>query len=96
MLNMGSRRVRQRWTCPARLDRDSAAVTGRASFDESVLDGKQPVLAIAFAHYAAAACFPRLTLTPSSGRSVQNESEDSIVNPPTVRNVRCSALVTAT
>src|SRR3982074_2672478 len=45
---------------------------------------------------AASGCLPRLTLSPSSGRSVQNESDDSIVKPPTVRNVRCSAFVTAT
>jgi len=29
---------------------------------------------------------PRLTLSPSSGSNVQNESDDSIVKPPTVRN----------
>jgi hypothetical protein len=48
------------------------------------------------AHYAASGRLPRLTLSPSPGRSVQNESDDNIVKPPTVRNVRCSAFVTAT
>ena len=38
-------------------------------------------------HGATRGFLPRLTLSPSPGCNVQNDSDDSIVRPPTVRNV---------
>jgi hypothetical protein len=35
--------------------------------------------------YSATGTFPRLTLSPSRGRSDQNDSDDRIVNAPSVR-----------
>lgn len=35
--------------------------------------------------YPASGTLPRLTLSPSPGRSDQNDSDDSIVSPPRVR-----------
>lgn len=35
---------------------------------------------------------PPLTLSPSPGRSDQNNSDDSIVRPPSVRKAKCSAI----
>ena len=37
--------------------------------------------------YAASGTLPRLTLSPSPGRSDQNDSDDSMVSPPSVSKV---------
>ena len=37
----------------------------------------------------------RLTLSPSLARSVQKDSEETMVNPPKVTKARCSAVMTA-